>query len=195
MEFEYSPGATPLNQDEIDGLIPSHMTMQGQLDEWEAANILKAEGWVFSSAWRGNFLTLDFVRLLHKKMFDETWRWAGTFRSSNKNIGNTDYPLITTALTNLLDDVTFQVVNQSFSMDEIAYRFHHRLVSIHPFSNGNGRHARLMTDLLLMQAGESRFSWGREQLGLAGPVRKQYISALKAADRHDYDELSRFVRS
>jgi fido (protein-threonine AMPylation protein) len=86
---------------------------------------------VFSSAWRGNFLTLDFVRLLHKKMFDETWRWAGTFRGSNKNIGNTDYPLITTALTNLLDDVTFQVVKQSFSMDEIAYRFHHRLVSIH----------------------------------------------------------------
>ena len=122
------------------------------------------------------------------------WKWAGLFRSSAKNIG-VDPQMITTELKKLLDDVAYHVVNSTFPMDEIAYRFHHRLVWIHPFPNGNGRHARLMTDLLLVQAGRSRFTWGKQKLENDGATRKQYINALRNADKHDYSALAEFVRS
>lgn len=194
MKFEYALGATPLDQDEINGLIPLHIATQGQLNEWEAANILKAESWLFSSADHGDFLTIDFTKLLHVKMFDDTWTWAGEFRSTERNIGVTPFK-ITTDLNNLLEDVRYQIIHEIFPLDEIAYRFHHRLVAIHPFPNGNGRHARLMTDLLLVQAGQPRFTWGRKKLDAEGPMRKQYIDALRYADRHDYSALAAFVRS
>lgn len=194
MKFEYPTGATPLDPDEANGLIPLHITTQGQLNEWEAANILKAENWLFSTYNHGNFLTIDFTRTLHKKMFDETWRWAGILRSTQRNIG-VEVSNITTELKNLLDDTAFHIINSTYSIDEIAYRFHHRLVWIHPFPNGNGRHSRIMTDLLLVQAGQSRFSWGKQKLDAEGPIRKQYIAALRHADKHDYTALASFVRS
>jgi Fic-DOC domain mobile mystery protein B len=194
MKFEYPLGATPLDPDEIDGLIPSHITIQSQLNEWEAANILKAEIWLFSNSNHDDFLSIDFTKLLHAKMFDDTWTWAGQFRLTERNIGVSPFT-ITTDLNNLLEDVRYQVIHESFPMDEIAYRFHHRLVAIHPFPNGNGRHARLMTDLLLVQAGESRFTWGKQRLEAEGPVRKKYINALQHADKHDYAALAEFVRS
>ena len=128
MKFEYATGATPLNFDEMDGLIPLHITNQNQLNEWEAANILKAESWIFSILNHNNFLTIDFTRLLHKKMFEVTWKWAGLFRSTEKNIGITP-SLITTALKNLLEDTVYQIMHSSYSTDEIAYRFHHRCSS------------------------------------------------------------------
>ncbi|TAK76792.1 MAG: mobile mystery protein B [Gammaproteobacteria bacterium] len=194
MKFEYIPGATPLDPDEIAGLMPLHITTQGQLNEWEAANILKAEGWLFSTFNHGNFLTIDFVRLLHKKMFEDTWKWAGTFRNTGKNIG-VDSSKITTELRNILEDAAYQIIKQTYSADEIAYRFHHRLVWVHPFANGNGRHARLMADLLLAQAGETRFTWGKQKLEAESLVRTQYINALREADKGDYRPLAVFVRS
>lgn len=194
MKFEYPLGATPLDPDEIDGLIPSHITIQSQLNEWEAANILKAEIWLFSHSNHDDFLSIDFVKLIHTKMFDDTWTWAGQFRLTERNIGVSPFT-ITTDLNNLLEDVRYQVIHESFPMDEIAYRLHHRLVAIHPFPNGNGRHARLMTDSLLVQAGEPRFTWGKQRLEAEGPVRKKYIHALQDADKHDYAALAKFVRS
>ncbi len=194
MKFEYAQGATPLDPDEVGGLIPAHITNQSQLNEWEAANILAAETWLFSISKRRNFLTTDFIKLLHTKMFDDTWAWAGKFRTTERNIGVSPFN-ITTGLNNLLDDVRYQITYKSLSFDEIAYRFHHRLVAIHPFPNGNGRHARLMTDLLLVQTGQPRFTWGRQKLEQEGPIRKQYIEALRNADKHDYTKLAVFVRS
>lgn len=194
MKFEYAPGATPLNQDEIDELIPPHITNQNQLNEWEAANILKAENWLSITRYRNKLLTIDFAKLLHKKMFNDTWKWAGIFRTTEKNIGVTP-SIISTELKKLLDDVTYQIAHNSYPIDEIAYRFHHRLVLIHPFSNGNGRHARLVTDLLLINSGIARFSWGRQKLETPGPIRKQYIDALRDADKHNYAALAQFVRS
>jgi Fic-DOC domain mobile mystery protein B len=194
MEIKYPSGATPLSPDEIEGLIPSHITRQRELNEWESENILKAESWLFSVSNRGNFLTLEFAKLLHTKMFNETWRWAGQFRTTERNIGVTPFK-ISTDLINLFEDVRYQVINQSFASDEIAFRFHHRLVAIHPFPNGNGRHARLITDLLLTQVGSPRFTWGRQKLEAEGPVRKKYIKALQEADKHDYSSLAEFVRS
>jgi Fic-DOC domain mobile mystery protein B len=191
MKFEYPQGATPLDPDETAGLIPLHITTQAQLNEWEAANILKAENWLISS--RDDFLTIPFIKRLHIKMFDDTWKWAGLFRQTEKNIGVTP-SMITSELKTLLEDVLYQITHNSYSIDEIAYRFHHRLVAIHPFSNGNGRHARMMTDILLMETGQSRFTWGNKKLETESVMRKQYIAALKKADKRDYSELAKFVR-
>lgn len=202
MDYEYASGTTPLDPDESAGLIPNHITLQSELNEWEEVNILKAEGWLFSTHSHGNFLSLEFLRLVHKKIFNDTWSWAGEFRSTEKTIGVAPF-YITTQITNLLEDTRHQLLhcpqdnttifNQK--IDEIACRFHHRLVAIHPFPNGNGRHARLMTDILLVQAGLPRFTWGNKNLASKSPVRDRYIAALRKADKHDYSELSEFVRS
>lgn len=194
MKFEYPTGATPLDPNEINELIPEHIRTQGELNEWEAVNILEAENWLFSISNHGNFLTVDFIKLLHKKMFHNTWVWAGKFRKTERNIGVMPFK-IAVDLNNLMEDVRHQIINKSFPLNEIAYRFHHRLVAIHPFPNGNGRHARLITDLLLTQAGQPRFTWGRQRLEAEGPVRKQYINALRDADRLNYIALAEFVRS
>ena len=193
MKFECAQRATPLDSDEITGLIPLHITNQSQLNEWEAANILKAENWLFPKS-HGNFLTINFIKLLHEKMFNDTWTWAGKFRTTERNIGVRPVK-ITTDLNNLLEDDRYQIIHESFPIDEIAYRFHHRLVAIHSFPNGNGRHARLMTDLLLAQAGQPRFTWGKQKLEAEGAMRNQYITALRNADKQDYSALAEFVRS
>lgn len=201
MHFEHPPGATPLDPDECAGLIPLHITLQSELNEWEEINIIKAESWLFSKKSHGDFLSLNFLKRLHKKMFDDTWRWAGKFRSTEKTIDVAPFN-ITTQIKNLLEDTKYQLLScpsastvSHHPIDDIACRFHHRLVAIHPFPNGNGRHARLMTDLLLVQTGRPRFTWGKRKRISIGPVHDQYIAALRKADKQDYTELSAFVRS
>ena len=192
LKLVYPEGATPLDPDESAGLIPPHVTTQGQLNEWEQQNILEGERWAFSRR-NLNPLSLQFSRDLHKHMFGRTWKWAGRFRTTEKNIG-VDPRLIGMKLTELFRDVEAQLDHRSDSIDEIAARFHHRLVSIHPFPNGNGRLSRTMTDLFLNSKGEKEFSWGGGSLD-AGEIRSKYISALRAADDRDYRPLFAFVRS
>ncbi len=195
MPFHPIPGATPLDPDEMEGLLPQHITQQNDLNEWEQDNIINAEIWIFSKKHAyEKILTTDFTKKLHKKMFDATWRWAGKFRQTAKNIGVEPYK-IAEELKNLITDVQYQIEYHSYAVDEIAYRFHHRLVKIHPFPNGNGRHARLMTDLLLISLAQTRFSWGKAHLAQSGPVRDQYIAVLRQADKGDYQGLAQFVRS
>lgn len=192
LNLDYPPGATPLDRDEAAGLIPAHITTMGQLNDWEAQNIVQAELWLRGR--RRELLTLDFVRLLHKRMFSETWKWAGRFRVTEKSIG-IDPTQISPRTHDLLEDIKAQLQHKSYPVDEIAARFHHRLVSIHPFANGNGRHARLMADLLLEENGSPRFSWGQKSMMDAVSVRDQYIAALRAADSKDYQPLLDFVRT
>lgn len=127
-------------------------------------------------------------------MFGRVWNWAGKFRHSNKNIGIEAY-LIPTELKNVLDDAQYWIEHKTYEPDEIAARFHHRLVYIHPYPNGNGRHARMAADLLLRSMGQEPFSWGSTNLTDAGQTRSSYIDALRAADKHDIETLLRFVRS
>ena len=127
-------------------------------------------------------------------MFGDVWRWAGTSRTSERNLGIAYYE-IPVAVRQLLHDARAWIAHATYSPDEIAVRLHHRLVQIHPFPNGNGRHARLMADLLVMSRGQERFSWGRTSLGEAGDVRRRYIAALRAADGHDIGPLLVFARS
>jgi Fic-DOC domain mobile mystery protein B len=193
IEFEYPVGATPLDPDEAAGLIPDHITNQGQLNRWELGNVLRGEEWAFSSK-RTNLLSREFIVALHKHMFGDTWRWAGEFRKTEKNIGVAP-EVIEVEIRKLCEDIEAQLKDKSWSIDEIAARFHHRLVCIHPFPNGNGRFARTMTDLLLVRHESERFSWGAGDLNSnTSEVRKRYISALQAADGKKYTELFAFVR-
>lgn len=192
VKLDYPPGATPLDADELACLIPGHITMQGELNEWEQLNIAHGENWARRQ--RKEILNEAFVRQLHKQMFGETWKWAGEFRKSDKNIG-VDWLTIGVELKKLLDDAHYQVEHASYPPDEIAARFHHRLVAIHPFPNGNGRHARLMADLLVERLGQPRFTWGRRSLVDASETRQGYIAALQAADARDIAPLLAFARS
>lgn len=194
MNFDYPAGATPLDPDEVQGLLLSHITNRSELDRWEQDNITEAEAWAFRRKPK-DFLSIDFTCKLHKQMFGNVWRWAGDFRTSDKNIG-VEYWSIGSSLKNLLENVKVWIEQNVYPPDEIAARFHHRLVAIHLFPNGNGRHARLMADLLLVHIlGRPRFSWGSRNLVHAGECRKRYIGALQAADRHEYAPLFEFVRS
>lgn len=193
MHFQYAPGATPLDPDEAAGLIPSHIATQGDLNVWEEANILQGARWAMRQKKR-DLLDEGFLRDLHNQMFDRTWTWAGTFRASNKNIG-VDWTQVAVSLRDLLDNTRYQIEHQTFDLDELVVRFHHRLVWIHAFPNGNGRHARLMADVLAMRLRLSRFSWGGNLLASGGVLRQNYLDALRTADVGHMDDLLRFARS
>jgi Fic-DOC domain mobile mystery protein B len=127
-------------------------------------------------------------------MFGNVWKWAGQYRKTGKNIGVDTY-MIQIALKELVDDATYRIEHRTYEPDEIAARFHHRLVYIHPYPNGNGRHARMAADLLLRSMGQAAFTWGSENLTDPGKTCSEYIAALHAADGHDCGKLFRFVRS
>jgi Fic-DOC domain mobile mystery protein B len=189
---EHDDASTPLSAEELEGLIPSYITLRSELNEAEQANILEAEEWAFKR--RRDVLSEKFLNDLHKRMFGRVWKWAGQHRHTGKNIGVDAYR-ISVELRQLLDDVRFWINNDTYQPDEIAARFHHKLVWIHIFPNGNGRHARLATDLLLTAMDQPRFTWGRENLVDANETRQAYVDALRAADQHDYGPLLAFVRS
>jgi Fic-DOC domain mobile mystery protein B len=190
--FGQDDANTPLTPEERDGLIPSYITLRSELNEAEQANILEAEEWAFAR--KRDVLDERFLRNLHKRMLGRVWRWAGEFRQTERNLGIDPYR-IPVELRHLLDDCRYWIEHGTYDPDGIATRFHHRLVSIHPFSNGNGRHARLATDLLLVGLGQPRFSWGQVNLVNATETRKKYVAALRAADHHDIEPLLEFVRS
>jgi Fic-DOC domain mobile mystery protein B len=187
-------GATPLDPDESEGLVPDHISTRGELNAWEQLNIVKGAEWIRDKVAIQDILTPDTVRELHRQMFSDTWTWAGRVRKSLKNIGVAP-EAISEQLHNLLADVAYWIEHQTYSTDEIGCRFHHRLVAIHPFPNGNGRHARVITDALLRTVGVVPFSWGSGSIDNPGVVRERYISSLRDADGGDYSALIRFVRS
>ncbi len=193
--FAEGDGNTPLSPEEQLDLIPDLISKE-ELNEWERQNILEAYGWALEkrNLNRTDPLTEAYIRQLHLRMFDQTWKWAGVYRTSEKNIG-IPYYQIRESLVALLDDARYWLENQTFELDEIAVRFHHRLVWIHPFANGNGRHARLMADVLLQRQGRPLFTWGSADITKAGDFRRSYIDALRAADKNDIQPLLSFARS
>ncbi|MBP6113106.1 MAG: mobile mystery protein B [Sphingobium sp.] len=184
--------ATPLTPEEREGLIPTYITLRRELNEAEQIGIADADRWAFSR--KRDVLDEAFLRSLHKRMFGKVWRWAGQYRTTARNIGVDAYR-IGVELHQLLGDVRYWIENATYSPDEILARFHHRLVFIHPFPNGNGRHARLAADLLAVQLGQPRFTWGRVNLTVPQETRRAYVAALRAADAHDIAPLLAFARS
>lgn len=184
--------ATPLTHEEREGLIPTYITLRHELNEAEQIGIEEADRWAFAR--RRKVLDETFLRSLHKRMFGTTWRWAGRYRTTARNIGVDAYR-IGVDLHQLLGDVAYWIEHQTYPPDEIALRFHHKLVFIHPFPNGNGRLSRLAADLLAVQLGRPRFSWGRANLIEPQATRRAYVAALRAADNHDLGALLVFART
>jgi Fic-DOC domain mobile mystery protein B len=190
LNSELVAGQTPLAPEELEGLSIPTITLKKELDEFEQRNIEKANRWKLRvRVTTKELLTEAFVRLVHKKMYGDVWRWAGQFRKTNKNIG-LEWHHIPVELKKLLDDCAWWIEHELYTPDEIAIRFKHRLVSIHCFPNGNGRHSRLIADLLAEKVlGRPVFSWGN------GDDRQLYIQGLKAADKGNIETLLAFARS
>ncbi|MBM3430451.1 MAG: mobile mystery protein B [Bacteroidetes bacterium] len=196
LAINYIDGQTPLSEEEKDGLKIPSITTREELDEFEQLNVEKAIQWTFGKKIKAEeLLSEKFIKDLHKRMYGEVWKWAGSFRNSEKNIGIKSY-LIPVQLKQLLDDAQFWFQNNTFPPVEIAIRFKHELVSIHCFPNGNGRHSRLMADLILEKLfGEQFLSWGSSNLVNVTDKRKEYISALKLADKRQIEPLISFAKS
>jgi Fic-DOC domain mobile mystery protein B len=183
---------TPLDAEERQQLIPSYITLRRELNEAEQINIAHAEKWLTSR--RGDALNEAFLRELHRRMFGQVWRWAGKYRETRRNIG-VDANRIRMDIAQAIGDARFWVENATYAPDEIAVRYSHRLVAIHPFPNGNGRLSRMVGDLLAIYLGQPRFSWGSQSLIDANVTRTKYVAALRAADAHDLAPLISFARS
>jgi len=195
LDLEFSNGQTPIDEDEKEELLIKSISTLGELDEFEQHNVEKAIEWTLKRKLSADkILTEDFVIELHKRMLGHVWKWAGQFRTSNKNLG-VDKLEIRVELRKLLDDCKFWIDSQTFSEDEIAVRLSHRIEKIHPFTNGNGRHSRLLADILVSNGfNKQHFTWG--SVNLEGPnlAREEYLSALKEADENNYKPLITFAR-
>lgn len=198
-QFSHPPGATPLGPDDIAGLIPTWIATQSDLNQAEGDNIQRATVWALTRTWRPEQILREReLKDLHARMFGDVWGWAGTFRSRQTNLGVAPYAIGPSMVDVLADAHAWlaTVDDLAASRDEIAVRFHHRVVAVHPFANGNGRHARLAADILVTSLGGSRFTWGRDNLAIDGDARRTYLDALILADRTlDYGPLVAFARS
>ena len=184
---------TSLDPDEAQGLKFKHITTRGELNHLEQANIQSGIEWMRRSR-RTDLLSESYVCQLHRRLFGEVWLWAGTFRRTGKNIG-VDPLYIAAELRTLLDDMKYWFNNETYPPREAVVRFHHRLTAVHPFPNGNGRHARIMADALLIKLYKlPAIDWaGGHDLASMNSRRKAYIQALQAADRGDYGPLFAFA--
>lgn len=196
IEFVYEDGQTPLNEEEKEGILIKSITTHGELDEHEQLNIEKAIEWIIGlKLEKERILTEEFIKTLHKKMLGKVWRWAGEFRRSEKNIG-VKWINIGIDLRTLLDDTKFWIENKTFPPDEIAIRFKHRLVNIHCFPNGNGRHSRIMADIIIESVfGKTIFTWNHSNMVKANETRAEYIKSIREADKGNIERLINFART
>ncbi|MEO7177185.1 MAG: mobile mystery protein B [Saprospiraceae bacterium] len=196
LDLHYIDGQTPLDEDEKDGLLIPTIATHGELNEFEQKNIEQAIEWTLTRNFKqSDVFDESFLREVHKRMYNQVWSWAGKFRKTNKNIG-VDKLQIPIDLRILLGNVQYWVDNKIYTPDAIAIRFKHLLVSIHCFPNGNGRHSRLMADIIIDKIYKLPvFTWGPNNLSNTGNMRTKYLTALKAADKGDYSLLLAFARS
>jgi Fic-DOC domain mobile mystery protein B len=196
VQYHYIAGQTPLDEEEKRDLIPSLVTRE-DLDAFEQENILEARKWVMQKATLAKLdvFSEKFLLNLHKRMYGHVWKWAGTFRKSNKNIG-VDRIYITTELHQLLGDAQYWLEHKTYPISDLAVIFHHRLVKIHLFPNGNGRHARMCADVIIAKFGGEKLSWGgNSDLTKPDEIRTRYIAALREADSGNYEPILAFARS
>lgn len=196
LELQYEDGQTLLDDEEREGILIPTITTRGELDELEQYNIEQAMLWSVSRRFKQDLVfTEKFIQTVHRQMYGLVWDWAGQFRKTNKNIG-VDKWQIAAALKYLLDDASFWYAHKTYLPDEAAVRFKHRLVSIHCFPNGNGRHSRLLADIIISKLYQQPvFSWGAALLTRKGEARSAYLAALKVADAGDIQPLLQFARS
>jgi Fic-DOC domain mobile mystery protein B len=196
LDLKYIPGQSPLDDDEKEGLLVDSITTRAELDEFEQMNITEAVEWTISRKFIKDYILSEhFVRELHRRMFNDVWSWAGIFRKSNKNIG-VDKTQISTALRQLLENSKYWIDHSTYPDDKTAVRIKHGIVNIHCFPNGNGRHSRLMADIVITHIfNKPVFTWGQVDLTGYNEARKAYISAIKEADKGNIKPLVEFARS
>ena len=196
VNLEYKNGQTPIEEEEKEGLLIKSITTQKELDEFEQLNIEKAVEWTIETRLNSSkILSEKFIRNLHKKMFSEVWKWAGNFRKTDKNIG-VKWTQIGLELKILIDDTHYWIANKTYPPEEIAIRFKHRIVSIHCFPNGNGRHSRMIADLIMEYVFDKKpFNWQQANRLNADETRKKYIVSLKQADEGNLHHLIEFARN
>ena len=194
-------GATPIEAEDLDGLIPDFVATRADLNQVEFENIANALPWAMRQARVGGAPRLfesAFVFELHRRMFGDVWTWAGSQRRRETNIGVPPHQ-IPMALRQGLDDARYWHEHDVYPIDHRAARIHHRLVVVHPFPNGNGRCTRLIADLYLQSVGSPPFSWATGRLDGGAEalrdVRRAYAAALDAAPADDYAALVAFARS
>ena len=196
LKLDYIDGQTPLDEEEKEGLLISTVSTHGELNEYEQQNIEKAIEWTLGRKFKvEKIITEGFVCELHYKMFGDVWKWAGEFRRTNKNLG-CDWKQVSIQLKKLHDDCRYWLENKAYSEEESAIRYKHRIVSIHCFSNGNGRHSRLMGDVIINHIfGKKVFTWGGTSLNRKGEARNKYLKAVKQADNGELKLLIEFART
>jgi Fic-DOC domain mobile mystery protein B len=196
LDLIYNDGQTPLDDDEKEDLLIKSVATRGELDEFEQQNIEDAIQWSLTRKFKSEqILSETFILALHKRMYKNVWRWAGEYRKTNKNIG-VDKLEIPVALRSLIDDASYWLENNVYEPDEFALRFKHRLVSIHCFPNGNGRHSRMIADIIIEKIYQLPvFSWGSKSLADENDSRKKYLIAIRKADKGDLELLLKFARA
>ena len=196
LELNYENGQTPISEEEKEGLLIKTISTKSELDEFEQNNIEDAVVWTFKRKFKlDEILTEKFICEVHKKMFCDVWEWAGKFRKTNKNIG-VDKFQIAVELKKIFEDCKYWTENKTYSEDEIAVRFKHRIVKIHPYPNGNGRHSRLCADILVSHVfNKEVFTWGSRNLTKQSASRNTYIISVKEADNDNIKPLLKFARS
>ena len=196
LELDYTEGQTPLDEEEKEGLLIPTITTRGELDEFEQQNIEKAIEWTLGKKFKQEkIFTKEFVCELHRKMFSDVWKWAGEFRHSNKNIG-CDWKQVGIQLKQLNGDGAYWIENKTYLEEEIAIRYKHRIVNIHCFSNGNGRHSRLMGDVIISHVfGKDIFTWSGASLNQKSDARNNYLKAIRQADKGEIKPLIEFAKT
>ena len=196
LDLIYNDGQTPLDEDEKEDLLIQSIATRGELDEFEQQNIEDTIQWSLTRRFKSErILSESFIQELHKRMYRNVWRWAGEYRKTNKNIGF-DKLEIPIALRSLIDDASYWLENNIYDPEEFAIRFKHRLVSIHCFPNGNGRHSRMIADIIVEKIFQQPvFSWGSKNLSDEKESREKYLIAIRKADKGDFSLLLKFARS
>ena len=194
LSLEYEYGQTPLSEEEKEGLLIKTISTKKELDEFEQLNIEKAIEWTIHTKFKKDrILSEKFIKDLHKKMYGDVWKWAGEFRKSEKNIGSV-WTHIGIELRTLIDDAKYWIENRTYPPKEISIRFKHRIVLIHCFPNGNGRHSRMMADIIMESIfGKEIFTWHQSNMVKADATRKKYIITLREADNGNIKPLIDFA--
>ncbi|HXQ81690.1 MAG TPA: mobile mystery protein B [Opitutaceae bacterium] len=199
MPIEVCPadaGSGPIAPKEAALLLPS-LSTRAQLDEIERLRINAARVWAMRGAVlrRGDLLTEAFVRDLHRRMFGGIWRGAGRYRTNEGGKG-WEARRIPGGVRMFLDDAEGWIRFSTYPVHEAAVRLHHRLRSIQPWSNGNGRHARLLADIVVASQGEEPLTWGSRSDPAGSPrAGARYLDAIRAADSGGMERLVDFARS
>lgn len=160
------------------------------LYENEALGIIRAQQYILDLD--ANFVFDSRLILdLHHIVFGNLYLWAGKWRNVVTNIG-IDVGKIPYAIAEYADHVNY-MKNAAMDREGLVnclFYTHHRYTQIHPFNNGNGRTARLITDLVANMNGYQNIQlYVRD----AGAERENYKAALKAADQHYNDKLKSMI--